>query len=195
MTDIVHVRLSKLPSSIKSTQFYNLLKNKHIKKDSDVKIPIPADIYAKELIMSTVYDMIPAVDSLFKLTGEIDEKNYDFIYENRASILPHVQNFKVMYQDNIFVNEITLLLENSGSLLFEIIENDYVNLLKYCISKELLFINYDDICVVLAKKGKYQCLKYMHSIGATLDKRSLDIAIKNKCEECVNYILFYTDVE
>ena len=197
MSEIVHVSINKVPSSIKTTHFYNILKDKYIKRGRDVDIPIPADLYAKELVISTLYDMIPTLESLFQFTGDIDEKNYDFVYENRDIIRPHIESVQKTYPNSTFLDEIVLLIThtNTSMLLYEIIENDYVNLLKYCLSKELIFVDYENICVLLAKKGKYECLKYMYSIGATVDKQVLDMAIKFNHEECVNYIVFYTNVE
>jgi hypothetical protein len=196
-SDIIHVSLNKLPSSIKSTRFYGILNDKYIKKGRNVNIPIPADVYAKELVLSTVYDMIPAIDALYQFTGEIDEKNYDFIYQNKEVIQHHIERLKELHEDNQFLKEIILLIGYSSPavLLFEIIENDYDNLLRYCLSKDIIRFDYKNICLTLAKKGKCKCLKIMHSFGAIIDRDVLDIAVKYKNEECVNYIIFYTDVE
>lgn len=197
MTGVVHVSITKFPSSLKNTEFYNILEKKYVKKGRDVKVPIPTELYKNELIISTVYDMVPTIEALSELTGNIDDKNYDFILQNKEAIHPHIEILKKLYPDNKFLKEIIVLVEyiNSSILLFEIIENDYVNLLKYCITKDLVYIDYENICPLLVKKGKYLCLKYLHSIGAILDKRSLDVAIKYKSDECVDYIIFYTDVE
>ena len=197
MQDVVHVSLNKLPSSIKTTRFYNILNDKYTKKGRDVKIPLPSNVYAKELILSTVYDMIPTVDALYQLTGEIDEKNYEFIHMNKETVWPRIEYLKTLYSGNSFLNECVLLLGSTSPslLLFETIENDYDNLLKYCVSRDLIHIDYKNICVTLARKGKYKCLKYMHSIGATINKDVLDAAIKHKSEDCVDYIIFYANVE
>lgn len=197
MSDVVLIPISQLPSSIKTTHLYSILHKKYSKKGRDIEIPIPSAVYKKELVLSTVYDMIPTVESLYQLTGSIDYKHYDFIFENRDIIRPCLQSLKQLYPDNFFLGEINLLLEpiSPSLLLLEIIENDYVDLLKYCVSKHLVDIAYENLSTLLARKGKQKCIKYLHSAGINFDKRVLDTAIKYQNETCIDYIVFYTDVE
>lgn len=77
--DIIMIRLSEFPETLKNNKIYKILKQRYT--NSDPIIPILKKIYERETILSNIIDMYYIVDKLKQISpNNISSNiNYDFV--------------------------------------------------------------------------------------------------------------------
>ena len=187
-SNFIHVSLSHLPSSLKKNNLFKKICENY--REDKKTIPFPQDFYEKEISILSLVDMIETIDYLSPYSSDISFMNFDFIIENRDLILQRLPELKKKLPCSSFLKQIIILLTTDGDKLLNlIVEYNYLSLLKYCIQTEILIINFETICSLVAKYGNLEMLQYVHNLGGILNSSALDFTIQNKDNDCYTYIL------
>ena len=187
-SDIIYIQLNELPDSLKKSQIYKILSDNH--KNNPI-IPIFRELYEKELVLSNLLNLSDMINKLSGLYYSYipPDINYDFVIENKNIIIPNLENVSRKYPQLKYIQEITLLLTTPREkLLKSAIKNECIHLLNYCIKKQILDINYNEICCIPVKYNNVYMLDYLYKLGGVLNNTTCEISIAHGSLECLEYI-------
>lgn len=111
--DIIMVRLTEFPETLKNNNIYKILKQQYT--NSDPIIPILREIYEREMILSNIIDMYYIVDKLNQITpNNISSTiHYEFVLQLQIlylSVSKDIQNYKNHETISEYIYDISLLL-------------------------------------------------------------------------------------
>ena len=189
--DIIYIHLNDMPDTLKKSKTYKILSEKH---KNNPKVPIVKEIYERELILSNIINISYVVNKLSSLypthiPNDIPDANYDFIIQNKDVIIPNLKHLTNQYPSIKYIQEITLLLTSPREkLLNKIIKYECIHLLHYCINKNIISINYTDLCEISVKYNNVNMLEYTHAIGGLLGLNVCNASIYHGSVDCLDYI-------
>lgn len=186
--DIVYIPLNEIPDTLKRAKIYKILAENH---KNNPKVPIFRELYERELVLSNLLNLSDVINDLSKLNYSYipPDINYDFVVDNKDIIIPNLNNITNRYPQLKYIQEIILLLTvPREKLIKKAIKHEYIHLLNYCIKKQLVDINYNEICCIPAKYNNVYMLDYIYNIGGVLNADACNISIIHGSIDCLEYI-------
>jgi len=200
--DVVIIRLSEFPETLKHTKIYKILNQQYYK--SDPLIPVLREIYERELVLSNIIDMSYIINQLKQISPNIPDINYDFALKNKEIISPYISYLLSISKDNEFykksetmteyIQDISLLLTVSREkLLKKIIKNKRNKLLDYCIERNIIENNIYAISEMVVKYDDIELFEnYYKKSNEILSNHNfqnmVNISIQNGSINCLTFI-------
>ena len=69
------------------------------------------------------------------------------------------------------------------------LHNGYLDCIRYLIENKLVDVVNKPYCDIAAKRGHYECLKYLHENGCKFNKYTALIAMIREDHRCLSYII------
>lgn len=158
----VLIPLSTFPSTMKKSIFYKNIYENH--KCNDPKIPIPINIYKNQMNLSLLLDMLSSLMEIIELLPDkkMPYSNYDFIINNKDSIIPHLNKMRENYKTFDFMDEIDILINTpENEILKNLIISGRKHLLGYCLKKNRFNITPQTVFNMATEYYKIDILEYI----------------------------------
>ena len=162
-----NIYLSEIPLFIKKGDLYKsfINFNNENKENNEKKIIINRNMKF-DLIITSNNELFLLLDTLlFWQVKDFPTEVYNYIFLNKKNI-----NFNIIYDKYHYINELDeikelkIIIENSGeNLIYKIIQEGYINLLKYLIEVRKDILN-DNVCTMCALYGQLEMLIYLYEI-------------------------------
>lgn len=136
--NIIFIEIDKIPDTLKNKKIYKILLNNFKKDIKHQIIPFPLDLYKKELIISSLINLIYTIEYVYNTEKVIPIMNYEFALFYKDIIIKYIDYLKKIYPNSIYLREIDVLINSKSldELYHYIADNNYLNLLKYVIYKK-----------------------------------------------------------